>query len=191
MSVLRCNGRRRKTASAGRSKCSVGAKMGRRGWRRRLSPIAPRWRNGRASRNHSIRQLGFQENNLARVLETLGGREEGTARLEEALVAYRAALEERTRERAPLNWARTQTNLGNDARTLGERENGTARLEEAVAPIARRWRNGRASREPLDWAMTQNSLARMRWRHLAAVRTGRRGWRRRSRPIAPRLEERP
>ena len=56
MSVLRCNGRRRKTASAGRSKCSVGAKMGRRGWRRRLSPIAPRWRNGRASRNHSIGQ---------------------------------------------------------------------------------------------------------------------------------------
>ena len=35
------------------------------------------------------------QNNLARVLETLGGREEGTARLEEALVAYRAALRSR------------------------------------------------------------------------------------------------
>src|SRR5262249_14239273 len=37
----------------------------------------------------------------------LGGRESGTARLEEAVAAYRAALEERTRERAPLQWAIT------------------------------------------------------------------------------------
>ena len=45
---------------------------------------------------------------------------------------YREALEERTRERAPLDWATTQSNLGDALRTLGERESGTARLEEAV-----------------------------------------------------------
>ena len=45
--------------------------------------------------------------------ETLGERESGTARLEEAVAAYRAALEERTRERVPLDWAMTQNNLGN------------------------------------------------------------------------------
>ena len=42
----------------------------------------------------------------------LGERESGTARLEEAVAAYRAALEERTRERVPLDWAGTQNNLG-------------------------------------------------------------------------------
>ena len=39
-------------------------------------------------------------------------RESGTARLEEAVAAFRAALEERTRERVPLDWAMTQNNLG-------------------------------------------------------------------------------
>ena len=40
-----------------------------------------------------------------------GERESGTARLEEAVAAYRAALEERTRERVPLDWAMTTANL--------------------------------------------------------------------------------
>ena len=48
------------------------------------------------------------------------------------MTAYRAALEERTRDRAPLQWAMTQNNLGNALQTLGARESGTARLEEAV-----------------------------------------------------------
>ncbi len=51
--------------------------------------------------------------NLGIALETLGERESGTAWLEEAVAAYRAALEERTRERVPLQWATTQMNLGN------------------------------------------------------------------------------
>ena len=42
------------------------------------------------------------QNNLGTALWTLGARESGTARLEEAVAAYRAALEERTRERVPL-----------------------------------------------------------------------------------------
>ena len=64
---------------------------------------------------------------------TLGERESGTARLEEAVAAYREALQEKTRERVPLDWAMTQNNLGTALQTLGERESGTARLEEAVA----------------------------------------------------------
>ena len=62
-----------------------------------------------------------------------GQRESGTARLEEAVAAYRDALKEWTRERVPLDWATTQNNLGSALETLGERESGTARLEEAVA----------------------------------------------------------
>ena len=67
------------------------------------------------------------------MLEALGERESGTVRLEEAIAAYRAALDERTRDRVPLDWAATQNNLGTALRALGERERGTARLEEAVA----------------------------------------------------------
>ena len=39
----------------------------------------------------------------------LGRRESGTAHLEEAINAYRGALQEATRERVPLQWAMTQT----------------------------------------------------------------------------------
>jgi tetratricopeptide (TPR) repeat protein len=70
------------------------------------------------------------QNNLG---NALGERESGTARLEEAVAAYRAALEEWKREYMPLDWAMTQNNLGNALWALGERESGTARLEEAVA----------------------------------------------------------
>jgi hypothetical protein len=52
-----------------------------------------------------------RRNNLGEALWRLGGRESGTARLEEAVAAYRAALEERTRARVPLDWAMTQMNL--------------------------------------------------------------------------------
>ena len=62
----------------------------------------------------------------------LGKRDSGTARLEEAVATYRAALEERTRDRVPLGWAETEQNLGKALETLGERDNGTARLEEAI-----------------------------------------------------------
>ena len=65
----------------------------------------------------------------------LGARESGTAHLEEAVAAYRAALEERTRDRVPLDWAMTQMNLGTALETLGQRESGTAHLEEAVAAL--------------------------------------------------------
>ena len=53
--------------------------------------------------------------------------------LTKAVAAFRAALEEWTRDRAPSDWARAQYNLGNVLARLGERENGTAHLTEAVA----------------------------------------------------------
>jgi hypothetical protein len=55
---------------------------------------------------------------------SLGERESGTARLEEAVKAYRATLEENTHEGVPLQWAMTQMNLGNALLRLGERESG-------------------------------------------------------------------
>ena len=178
------------------------------------------------------------QNNLGNALSTLGERESGTARLEEAVAAYRAALEEWTRERVPLDWAMTQNNLGNALQTLGERESGTARLEEAVAAYRAALEEWTRERVPLDWAMTQNNLGnalqsarRARERHGAAggggrrlsrgaagmdararaarlgddaeqsrqracersanARAARRGWRRRSPPIARRCRKGP
>jgi tetratricopeptide (TPR) repeat protein len=100
--------------------------------------------------------LAFNDAGIA--LWTLGERESGTARLEEAVAAYRAALEEYTRERVPLDWAMTQNNLGNALLALGERESGTARLEEAVAAFRKALEEWTRARVPLDWAMTQNNL---------------------------------
>ncbi len=66
-------------------------------------------------------QWATTQNNLGAALRTLGERESGTARLEEAVNAYRAALQEMTRERVPLQWATTQNNLGNAQALLNER----------------------------------------------------------------------
>jgi hypothetical protein len=76
--------------------------------------------------------------------KNLAGREQADrTSLEEAVATYRA-LEERTRARAPLQWAATQNNLGTALSTLGERRAGRRGLKRRWRPIGRRWRNGRA-----------------------------------------------
>jgi tetratricopeptide (TPR) repeat protein len=72
------------------------------------------------------------QNNLGLALVALGEREGGTERLEQAVAAFRAALEERTREHVPRDWAKTQNGLGNALRELGERESGTGDLSKSV-----------------------------------------------------------
>jgi tetratricopeptide (TPR) repeat protein len=92
------------------------------------------------------------------VTDGLVQRERGTARLEEAVEAYRGALKERTRERVPLGWAMTQNNLGDALERLGERESGTGKLEEAVTAYRAALKEWTRERVPLDWAGTQNNL---------------------------------
>ena len=103
-------------------------------------------------------ERGAARNNLGTALWRLGERESGTARLEEAVAAYRAALEEGTRARVPLGWVAAQNNLGHALATLGERESGTARLEEAVAAYRAVLEEWTRERVPLDWAAAQNNL---------------------------------
>jgi hypothetical protein len=62
----------------------------------------------------------------------LGEREAGTARLEEAVEVFRLALGEWTCERAPLQWAETQTNLGRAVAEMGTRNGDPARWQEAL-----------------------------------------------------------
>ncbi len=82
----------------------------------------------------------------------LGERENGTARLEEAVIAFCAALEERPRERMPHDWAVMKANLGNALRVIGEREGGTLRLEEAIAAYRAALEEQTHDRVPLAWA---------------------------------------
>ncbi|MFT7253921.1 MAG: tetratricopeptide (TPR) repeat protein [Paracoccaceae bacterium] len=89
---------------------------------------------------------------------TLGERETGTDRLEQAIAAYTEALKEFTHDRAPLDWAVTQNNLGNALQTLGEREAGTDRLEQAVTAYTEALKERTRDRDPLDWALTQSNL---------------------------------
>jgi tetratricopeptide (TPR) repeat protein len=79
-------------------------------------------------------------------------------RLESSAKSFRAALEEYTRERVPLDWAAMQHNLGAALDTLGERESGTKRLEEAVTAYRAALEERTRDRVPLDWAATQNNL---------------------------------
>jgi tetratricopeptide (TPR) repeat protein len=104
-------------------------------------------------------ERGVAGNLLGIAFQTLGAREAGAARLEEAVAAYRAALEEFTRERVPLQWAMAQCNLGNALAVFGEREAGTGRLEEAVAAFRAALEERTRERGPFLWAQTIGNLA--------------------------------
>ncbi|MCO5056962.1 MAG: tetratricopeptide repeat protein [Rhizobiaceae bacterium] len=98
------------------------------------------------------------QNNLGNALRRLGERERDTTHLEEAVVAYRAALLEFTRERVPLRWGHTQNNLGVVLATLGLRNSDRVRLEEAIDAYRAALLEITRERVPLDWAATQNNL---------------------------------
>ncbi len=102
--------------------------------------------------------MGQDQMNLGLALWRLGERESGTARLEEAVAAFREALQEHTRARVPLDWAGTQMNLGIALATLGERESGTARLEEAAAAYREALKEFNQARSPHYWQVAQKNL---------------------------------
>ncbi len=105
------------------------ARRGRRRLSRSLAGIYPRARAAR---------LGNDHNNLGRALFDLGERESGTARLEEAVAAYRERFKEKTRAGVPLQWAMTQINLGTALLSLGERERGHGAARRGRCRLSRR-----------------------------------------------------
>jgi tetratricopeptide (TPR) repeat protein len=98
------------------------------------------------------------QTNLGNALAMLSEREADTAKFEEAVAAYREALKEQTRERAPLDWATTQNNLGYALLMLGMQESGTAKLEEAVAAYREALTERTHEGVPPDWAKTEAGL---------------------------------
>lgn len=103
-------------------------------------------------------ELGTALDNLGKALATLGVRERSTDRLERAEHAFHAALEERARDRVPLDWAATQNNLGLLLSRLGQRESSTDRLEQAVDAYCAALEERTRDCVPLDWAETKNNL---------------------------------
>ncbi len=106
------------------------------------------------------------QDNLGMALQELGKRssdkEEGDKLLEDAVAAYRSALEVRTKPDLPQNWAKTQNNLGTALRELGRRsgdkEQGGKLLQEAIAVYRSALEVSTKADLPQDWARIQNNL---------------------------------
>jgi tetratricopeptide (TPR) repeat protein len=85
--------------------------------------------------------------------------EEGTGSLAKAILAYRQALMEFTRERVPDRWAQTQLNLGLALTVIAEHDAGTGRLEEAVAAFHEVLEVWKREDHPTEWENAQVGLA--------------------------------
>lgn len=85
----------------------------------------------------------------------IGNKAGDNAALIVAIAAYRAALEERTRDRVPFDWAMTQSNLGAALKALGAHESGTARLKEAIAAYRAALNELTRESTPFEWAVTE------------------------------------
>ena len=111
---------------------------------------------------------------------TIGDQAGSSQDLQHAVAAYRAALQEFTRERVPLQWAMTQNDLGNALLRLGERESGTARLDRGGRSLSRspegmdaRARAAAMGDDPEQSRQCVVEARRARERHGAARRGGR------------------
>ena len=80
-------------------------------------------------------QWAQTQNNLGNALRRLGERGSGGAELEEAVTAYRAALQERNRGHVPLDWAMTSGNQGIALMLLAERRRDAKMAKLAVQQI--------------------------------------------------------
>ena len=96
-------------------------------------------------------------------LLALGERETGTERFVQAVEAYRAALDVRTRERVPLDWALILNNMGVALHALGERGGDPHHFAQAVDAYRAALEVRTRERVPLDWAATQNNLGGVLW----------------------------
>ncbi|MAK63647.1 MAG: hypothetical protein CMF75_02720, partial [Maricaulis sp.] len=98
------------------------------------------------------------QNGLGSALLALGEIAGDTSRMEEAVAAFRAALEVQNRDALPADRAWTLNNLGAALMIFGRIAGDASRLEEAVtafrAALEVRTRDGM----PADWAATQNNL---------------------------------
>ena len=75
--------------------------------------------------------------------------------LQESISAFRAALEVRSRENAPENWAETQYEMGRTLLALGDLESDIERLKEASAAFRESLNVYDRKKNPESWSSTQ------------------------------------
>ncbi|MEM6760838.1 MAG: helix-turn-helix domain-containing protein [Pseudomonadota bacterium] len=115
-----------------------------------LNPTSEHWATtqnnlGNALHQQSIRAKGADSQRL----------------MGEAVEAYRAALEVRTRDQMPVQWATTQNNLGVTLQGQGERMDGPEAqrlLGEAIAAYRAALEVRTRDQMSVQWATTQNNL---------------------------------
>jgi tetratricopeptide (TPR) repeat protein len=117
---------------------------------------------GRALIYHPRSQMPLEwadtQNDLAVSLEMLGENEHDIARLEQAVAAYHAVLEEWKEERFPVEWAGAQSNLCLALSHLGQFKNRTDIIQEAVERCHAALREMTHTRDPIQLAKTLNNL---------------------------------
>jgi tetratricopeptide (TPR) repeat protein len=106
---------------------------------------------------HPDEMIGYLERQASALYRQADERGDNAA-LKQSIDTWRLVLQQRPRDRVPLDWATTQVDLGIALKKLGERESGTEHLEEAVAAYRAALQEYKHDRVPLDWAMTQNNL---------------------------------
>jgi hypothetical protein len=92
----------------------------------------------------------------------LGEQENGTTKLEEAVVAYREALKEQTRERVPLQWARSFGNEGIALMLLADRHKDATMAETALSQINTAFETMRDGGDAPSAAFYEQQLPRAR-----------------------------
>lgn len=95
---------------------------------------------------------------LADALSTLGAREQGPERLNEAIALYREASSLFEEHRRPLLWAATQNALADALFKLGASQRDRKLLDDAVLAHRAALRKFAKGRHPDQWAATQNGL---------------------------------
>lgn len=96
---------------------------------------------------------------LGNVLGIFGQRRMGTRYLEDAIGAFREALDLRDPEAAPTEWAAAQNGLGNALGALGQRQADDGLLNQAVEAFGQALTLRSEELTPRDWASTMNNLA--------------------------------
>jgi CHAT domain-containing protein/tetratricopeptide (TPR) repeat protein len=107
--------------------------------------------NWARSRNN----LGNAYANLARIHDEQGKKNEKTKNVEQAIINYKQALEVRTCEIFPEDWAETLSNLAGVERIRASAKD----LEEAILHLQQALKVYTAKTFPQNWARTHNNLA--------------------------------
>ncbi|MBZ9997576.1 caspase domain-containing protein [Mesorhizobium sp. BH1-1-4] len=107
------------------------------------------WATTQAGLGNAFRYLGQEQPNAAAA---------GTAMLEQALTAYRAALGTLTREHTPLDWATVEINLAVVLSDIGKRRGDADQIKEAIATFRAALEEATRERMPLLWAGAQGNL---------------------------------